>query len=84
MKTKTVRTPAIINIAFFALLILPILVFLSIKQVSASTDCRTEWENWFFQQVTPELQKQCGKKFEYYTRIEIKRMNNWAVLSTNK
>ena len=45
MQTKTVRTPAIINIAFFALLILPILVFLSIKQVSASTDCRTEWEN---------------------------------------
>lgn len=41
----TIKTPILVQFTFFTLLILPILVFLSIKQVSAGTDCRTEWEN---------------------------------------
>lgn len=56
---KTIRTPAIINIAFFACLILPILVFLSIKQVSAST-VTVQCQNAFIgYEYNPKLEKKC-------------------------
>jgi len=77
---KTIRTPFRIHLFFLAFLLLPLLFAYGIYEASAKTitDCRTEWNNWFFQQIDPTIQKQCGKKFQYYTRIEIKRMNNFA------
>lgn len=79
----TVRTPILVNLCFLVFVIIAMTPFFAYV-ASAKTDCRTEWENWFFQQIDPIIQKECGKKFQYFTRMEIKRMNNWAVLSTNK
>ena len=70
MKTKTVRTPAIINIAFFTLLILPILVFLSIKQVSASpldSYCERQFEQSMRYKISPLAYKKCQSRFDIKT-----------------
>lgn len=78
MITKTIKTPVIINIAFLALLILPILVFLSIKQVSASTVtisynyCDKIYYDTFVWQVRPEYNRICKNRFQYLTN-SIKR-----------
>jgi hypothetical protein len=70
---KTIRTPAIINIAFLALLILPILVFLSIKQVSASpvkisyNVCDKVYYDTFVWQVNPKYEKMCRNRFQFLT-----------------
>lgn len=76
MKTKTVRTPAIINIAFFALLILPILVFLSIKQVSASTVTIQCQNAFIWYEYNPKLETQCRWKWNFWTRQIKKSYNN--------
>jgi hypothetical protein len=72
----TVPTPRLVNITFLVFVMIMMTPFFTYV-ASAKTDCRTEWENWFFQQIDPAIQKQCGKKFLYYTRIEIKRFNDY-------
>lgn len=67
---KTIKTPAIINIAFFSLLILPILVFLSIKQVSAGTDkyynyCDHLFNESPFVTIDRQYTKLCNNRFQY-------------------
>lgn len=74
MITKTIPTPRFVQITFLVFVIIamtPLFAYIA----SAKTDCRTEWNNWFFQQIDPVIQKQCGKKFQLYTRWEIKRFN---------
>ena len=80
MKTKTVRTPAIINIAFFTLLILPILVFLSIKQVSASpldSYCERQFEQSMRYKISPLAYKKCQSRFDIKT-------NEWMTWNYTK
>ncbi len=65
----------------FLIALLPWLIactFMIGKATASPLDCRIEWNNWFFQKIDPTIQKQCGKKFEYFTRLEIKTMNNFA------
>ncbi len=84
MQTKTIKTPAIINIAFLTLLILPILVFLSIKQVSASpvkisyNYCDKVYYDTFVWQVNPKYDRICRNRWIYLTN-QIKRsfINNY-------
>lgn len=79
MITKTIHTPRLVNLCFLVFVIIAMTPFFAYI-ASAKTDCRTEWNNWFFQQIDPIIQKQCGKKFQLYTRIEIKRIKNFANL----
>lgn len=81
MHSKTIRTPFLVNLFFHIFLIAPILVGFAIYGVieaNATTYkeyCRTAWEDGFFQKIEPGVQKVCGKKFEFYTRQEIRRFN---------
>ena len=66
----TVRSPRTVQIAFFALLILPILVFLSIKQVSASpldSYCERQFQQSMRYKISPLAYKKCQSRFDIKT-----------------
>ena len=76
----SVQTPLPIQLLFLLMIALGAVWFLfSYQYTSASSiDCRTEFYNWFFQEIDPVIYKQCWKKFAYFTRLEIKRMKKFA------
>lgn len=65
MKQVTIRTPFFVNLCFHTLLIAPVLVAFAIYgaiDANASTykvDCRTAWEQGFFERIEPSVQKAC-------------------------
>lgn len=65
MKQVTIRTPFFVNLCFHILLIAPIIVAFALYGVidaSATTykvDCRTEFEQGFFERIEPSVQKAC-------------------------
>ena len=80
MKT-TIRTPYAVNAVFLLLIALGAVAFFGTYQYShaSSIDCRQAFNYWSFQEIKPSLKAQCGKKFAYYTRWEIKRLNDYQL-----
>ncbi len=83
MQNITIKTPFIVQLSFLLLLLAPPVIFFALyevwnaKTISPRGDCRKEWEDGFFERIDPSVQKDCWKRFEYFTRFEIQRMENY-------
>lgn len=73
----TVKTPRLVQIAFLALLLLPVLFFWIGRASAKEINCKAEYYQNFFTTPPVYLQNVCGKKWDYYSRLEIQLMNRY-------
>lgn len=78
---QTIKRPATaINLAFSLVIALGALAFLGTYTAShaSSIDCTRIFYDSMYREPTQYQKTQCGRKFEYLTRWEIRRMNDFA------
>lgn len=80
MKT-TVKTPFFVNFCFISLIALGAIAFIGAYEVShaSSLDCTRVFYDSMYREPTQYQKTQCRRKFEYLTKWEIRRMENFIL-----